>query len=95
MIWAVHTPLTPEQVDQQLIECGLRIGDLMVARLRRRTARPQLHPVQRALAGQRFGDLTLAHPHGQQRILPQWFVIIEIFVAQRQAVDPPELVLDR
>ncbi len=40
--------------------------------------------VQRALAGQRRGQVTLARHYPQQRIVAQLFVVVQVFVAQRQ-----------
>ena len=64
-----------------------------------RTRGREFEPVQRALPGQRFLDLPLAGQHGQQRIVAQLLVVVQVFITQRQPVDalrqhPAEFVLD-
>jgi hypothetical protein len=65
------------------------IGDLVIAR---RFALAQLQPVQRRLAGHRCAVLApgfkLARQHRHQRVVPQFVVIVEIFVAKCDAKDP-------
>jgi hypothetical protein len=48
----------------------------------------QLQTIQRALAGKRLIQFPLATQKPKQRIRAQLFVIVQIFVAQRQTVDP-------
>ncbi len=86
-------PLAPHQVQlhEQLVERIEIHGDL--ARFRRvPPVRRQLHPAQRAFAGQRLAvrTRTLHTPHGrgQGPVPPQLVVIVHIFVAQRETQDP-------
>src|SRR6266699_3498405 len=60
-------------------------GDLLVSILR---ARPQLHPVQRAFPRQRFARFLPPRQHAEQRVGPEQLMIVNVFIAQRQAVDP-------
>lgn len=75
-----------QQIHQQTIDRFLRVADLVSARASRIRAR-QLHPVQRALAGQRRVQIALARQHAQQRIVTQRLVVVQILVSQRQTVD--------
>ena len=70
---------------QQFIQPVFPECDLLVPVLR---TRAQLHPVQRALARQRFIQFLPSRQNAEDRILPQLLVIVEIFIAQRQTVDP-------
>ena len=69
---------------QQFVDRSPDAGDLLVAV--RRCA--QFQPIQRALARQRLVQVALARQNPQQRIVPQLLMIVQILVAQRQAVDP-------
>ena len=70
---------------EQFIDRLLPERDLLVAILR---ARSQFHPVQRALARQRFLQFLPARQDAEDRIFPQLLVIVDVFVSQRQTVDP-------
>src|SRR5207245_1561996 len=88
-----------EDLDQQRVDSLGRVGDLVIALGERRTGRRELHPVQRALPRQRLGDLPLARQQSQQRVFAQLLVVIQVFVAQRQSVNPlrqhlVQLILD-
>jgi len=74
-------------------------GDLLVATLLVGPCRGEFQAIQRALAGQRLalvtgtgpiftGRIALAHQHGQQGILTELVVIVEVFVAQAQSIHP-------
>ena len=64
------------------------------------TPRRVLQAIERALAGQRFAvgpqhRAQLACQHRQRRVLAQLVVIVEVFIAQRQAEDAlPDQRLD-
>jgi hypothetical protein len=60
-----------ENVHQQRIDRFGCIADPVIALAERRTRGAQLHPVQRAFAGQWLGDLPPAGQHGQQRIVAE------------------------
>ena len=74
-----------EHLHQQFIDRLFPERDLLVAIL---DPGAQFHPVQRALARQRLFQFLPARQNAEDRILPQLLVIVEVFVAQRQAVDP-------
>ena len=74
---------------------GLRLVGLLLPRSAVVVRRRQLQTVERALAGQSLAPIlrtpplfalhvVLAQRHGQHRIAPQFIVVVEILVAQRQ-----------
>ena len=75
-----------EQIDEQRLDRRRVMTDLMVARC---LWPAQLQPVQRALAGDRraVGRLgfELAGQDRHHRVVPQLVVVVQIFVAQRNA----------
>jgi hypothetical protein len=86
-----------EQRHQQRLDRRRVIGDLVIAR---RFALAQLQPVQRRLAGHRRAvpapGRKLARQHRHQRIEPQLIMVVEIFIAERDAKDPlPDQRADR
>ena len=78
-----------EQRHRQRLDRRSVIGDLVIAR---RFALAQFQPVQRRLAGHRRTGLApgrkLARQHRHQRVVPQLVVIVEVFVAERNAKNP-------
>ena len=73
-----------EHLHQEFIDRLLPESYLLVSILR---AGAQLHPVQRALARQRFLQFFPARQDAEDWVLPQLLVIIDVFVSQRQTVD--------
>ena len=77
-----------EQIDQKLLDRCSLIGDLVIAR---RLLSAQLEPVQRRLAGNRRTVLALRHKLAGQnrhhRIMAQFVMINQVFVAEREPVD--------
>ncbi len=73
-----------KQVDQKILDGHRIVADLVVAR---RLQLAQLQPVQRRLAGNRRAILTpryeLARQYRHHRIVPQFVVVVEILVAER------------
>jgi len=91
---SLYKKLDPEPVHRLLIEC-----DLLVAFLFLDHGLGQLQTVQRALARQGFAPIPLARTglarrigllgqHRQQRIGAQLVVVVQVFVAQRQPINP-------
>ena len=87
------------EFDQRLVDGLLAHHDLLITCLRGGVGRRQLQAVQRALARARLAavllpparrtfQIPLATQQRQQRIALQLVVIVEILVAQRQAIDP-------
>lgn len=78
-----------EQRHRQRLDRRRVIGDLVVARW---FLPAQLQPVQRRLAGHRrtvvAPDRKLARQHRHQRIVPQLVMVVEVFIAERDAEDP-------
>ena len=78
-----------KQVDQKILDRHRVAADLVVAR-RRELA--QLQPVQRRLAGDRRAILAprreLARQYRHHRIVPQFVVVVEILVAERDSEHP-------
>ena len=74
-----------EHLHQQFIHRIFPERDLLVPVL---GARAQFHPVQRALARQRLIQFFPSRQNAEDRIFPQLLVIVDVFVAQRQTVDP-------
>jgi len=80
-----------EEIDQQGIDLRPVTVDLVI--LRRMAPRRVLQAIERTLASQRIAvgpqhRAQLARQHRQRRVLAQLVVIVEVFVAQRQAEDP-------
>ena len=87
-----------KQVHEQPLD-GLGAGhDLVVAAVGGGLRRGQLQAVEGALAGQGFalglsaeairaGGIGLAHQGGQQGVEAEGIVVVEVFIAQGQAVD--------
>ena len=88
---ARRTPMRlEEQIHQQRIDLRAIAVDPVI--LRRMAPRRVLQPIERALPGQRLAvgpqhRAQLAGQHRERRVLAQLVVIVEIFVAQRQAED--------
>ena len=82
LIWSGTVRLDVEVPEQTVDGLG-RVADLVVAP----GAAHQFQPVQRALAGQRFLQLAPAAQQPEQRIGAQLFVVVQVFVTQRQPVD--------
>src|ERR1700752_795073 len=74
-----------EYLYQQLIHRIFPESDLLVTVL---SAGPQLHPIQRALAGQRGLQFLSSCQNPEDRVLAQLLMIVEIFIAQFQTIDP-------
>ena len=74
-----------EHLHQQFIQRLFPERDLLVPVL---GAGTQFHAVQRALARQRLIQFFPSRQHAEDWICPQLFVIVNVFVAQRQTVDP-------
>jgi len=75
------------------------VDDFLVPRRRGGGRRRALEPVERALPGQRMapvphplagraGHIALAGRHRQQRVVPQYVMVVEILVAAGQRQDP-------
>jgi len=88
-----------KQVHQQRIHRRFVHHDLLVARGRIGVGRGKLQSVERALARDRLakilraapagtGWIRLARKQGKERIVPQTVVVVDVFVSQRQPVDP-------
>jgi hypothetical protein len=71
------------EVSEQPVDGLCRVADLVIAP----AAADQFHPIQRALARQRFVQFPLAAEQSQQRIRAQLLMIVEVLVAQRQPVN--------
>jgi hypothetical protein len=79
-----------EKIHQQPIDLRIVAIDLVI--LRRMSPRRVLQAIERALASQRLAvgpqhRVQLARQHRKRRILAQLVVIVEVFIAQRQAED--------
>jgi hypothetical protein len=78
-----------EQIDHQLPDGDRIEADLMIAR-RLQTA--EFQPVERRLAGGRRAVLAarreLAGQHRHHRIVPQFVVVVEVLIAERDAEHP-------
>ena len=90
-----------EQRHGQRLDRRRVVSDLVIAR-RGRPA--QFQPVERRLAGHRRAVLTpgfeLARQHPHDRVVPQLVVIVEVFIAKRDAKYPlsdqrPDRMLDQ
>ncbi len=85
-----------KQIAQQRVDRRRRVIDLVVTLV----AAGQLHPVQRAFAGQGIFQLAPVGQHSHQRIAAQLLMIVQVLVAQSQPVDAlrkhlGKLVLDQ
>jgi len=89
-----------KQVDQKTFDGHRIVADLVVAR---GLQLAQLQPVQRRLAGNRRAILAprreLTRQHRHHRVVPQFVVVVEILVAERDSEHPlthqgRDLVLD-
>jgi hypothetical protein len=87
-----------EDIQEKLLNAIASRDDLLVPAFRVGPDGRQFQSVQRALARQRFATVPFPHPflpqrilfahqHRQQWIVTQLIVIVEVFVAQREAVD--------
>ena len=78
-----------EQIDEQPLDRGRVMADLVVAR---RLRPAQFQPVQRRLARQRRAirppRLELAGQHRQHRVVPQLVVVVQVLVTERDAEHP-------
>jgi hypothetical protein len=74
-----------KDLHQQFVNRFLPERDLLVSIF---CASAQFQPIERALARQGGLGIRAAGQHSKQRILPQLLLIIEVFVAQGQAVNP-------
>ena len=95
-----------EEGHEEAFDVAGAAGDLLVAALLVGADGGQFEAVERALAGQRLaaiplpppglaGRVVLADDGGQQRVAAEVVVVVEVLVAQGQAVDPlGEEVLD-
>jgi hypothetical protein len=90
-----------EQPHRQRLDRRRVIGDLVIAR---RFLPAQFQSVQRRLAGHWCAVLPprrkLARKHRHQRIVSQFVMVVEIFIAERDAKDPlpdqrPDRMLDQ
>ena len=88
-----------EQRDEQVLDLMGRAGDLLVAVVLVGPDGGQFDAVEGALAGQGLasiglaaagfaGGVRLADDGGQQRIVAEVVMVVEVLVAQGQAVDP-------
>ena len=77
-----------EEIDEQAFDRRRVMADLVISR---RLAAAQFQPVQRRFARQRRTvrslRLQLAGQHGQHRVAPQFVVVVEVLVAERNADD--------
>ena len=77
-----------EEIDEQAFDRCRIVADLVIAR---RLGAAQLQPVQRRFAGQRRAvrplRRQLAGQHRQHRIMPQFVVVVQVLVAERDAND--------
>ena len=77
-----------EEIDEQAFDRRRIVADLVIAR---RFGAAQLQPVQRRFAGQRRTvrslRLELAGQHRQHRVMPQFVVVVQVLVAERDADD--------
>ena len=76
-----------KQLDQQPVDGGGIVADLLVAVRGGAGLRRAFQAAQRALAGQRRTGLALAGQQTHQRIVAQLVVVVEIGVAQGQRID--------
>ena len=81
--------LFDKDLDERLFQLAVSRHDLLITTVGIGSDRSQLQPIQRALARQRFppipaAEIRLPHQHGQQRIVTQIVVIVEIFKSQTQ-----------
>ena len=94
-----------EDVEEQLVDRSAVVADLVIAVRRARLAllRRMLETVERAFAGERraafVACLELAHDRGEEGIVAQPVVVVEVGIAERLADDPlarhrHDLVLD-
>ena len=78
-----------EQIDKQRFDRRRIVADLVIAR---RLGLRQFQPVQRRLAGHRRAIRPprpqLPSHDRKQRVMPQMVMIVEVFIAQRHAVEP-------
>ena len=88
-----------EEIDQQPTQCLAVSSDPFVTVRAGRFRRAQLQAVERARSGQRVPPVLLAHPpfpgqiplthqQGESAVLAQIIVVVQVFVAQRQAIHP-------
>jgi len=77
-----------EHVDEQAIHGVVIDGDLLVARLLANGRAGQLEAIQRALAGAWRREIAGFREDRDERIVAQRVVIVQVFVAEREAVDP-------
>jgi hypothetical protein len=77
-----------EEIDEQAFDRSRVVADLVVSR---RLHPAQFQPVQRRFARQRRTVRSvrrqLASQHGQHRIMPQFVVVVEVLVSERDAYD--------
>ena len=75
-----------EEIDEQALDRRRIVADLVIAR---RFGAAQFQPVQRRLARQRRTvrplRLQLAGQHRQHRVVPQFVVVVQVLIAQRNA----------
>src|SRR5690606_39824110 len=60
----------------------------LVALFRRKRLTGQLETIESALARTRHGEITRSRQQPHQRVIPKRIVVIEVFVTQRQPIDP-------
>lgn len=98
--------LLDEDLDERLFQLAVQGHDLLIAAVGIGSDRSQFQPIQRALARQRLplipatailtGRIRLPHEHGQQWIVTQIVVIVEVFISQAQPRHAlPNQFLDR
>ena len=85
-----RTPMRlQEHIDEQRLDCRCVMAHLVIPR---RLGAAQLQPVQRRLASQRCTVRAfrrkLAGDNRQHWIVPKFIVVVEVFVAQRDADHP-------
>ena len=91
--------LSDVHLDQVIFDAAHGGDDLLVPAVSVGADGGQFEAVQRALARQGFAAIGFPHPrfaerigladeHGQQRIVPQLIMIVEVFVPQAQAKHP-------
>jgi hypothetical protein len=87
-----------KRIDKPVFQLPMPRRDLLIAALRRSSHRRQFQAIERAFAGQRLATVTridailarrvgLADQDRQQWIGTQPVVVVEVFIAQRQAED--------
>ena len=87
-----------ELVDEEALDVLLARHNLLVPRVWAGIPRRHLHPVERTLACQRVTPITFATPvcarcvgladcGGQQRVITQDVVVVQVLVSQTQPVD--------